>query len=406
MAFICFTCIQDEHLRKLLEDKRTKAQCSYCSKQGLAVEMHGVAKLIDPYLREYCCFGEMAPRFDGDDDNIEYVQEGSELIYFLQEELGMEPDPVQELIRILQENDPADPRDGGEPFYDEWQSYQRKCISSVEYIKNWQEFADGIKHARRFFDSSAKVRLERILGRPGSVIASELPVIEIGQGTKVNAIYRARRADSENEAKKFLRNPKKELIPPESQKAIAGRMNPAGITVFYGALAEETAIAEIRPFVGSLIVVGEFKATRKLSLLNLPRLWYGFSGSIFNPEYEQKADRLHFLQSFHALIAKPVLPSEESLEYLPTQAVAEYVAEILGFDGIIYASAQLGRTTDEGAVIFTELSGEELRQDNVVLFGKALDSLAFVEGAARVAKINGVKYNYLLKHFPGMDNED
>jgi len=406
MALICRRCIHDEDLRNILEHKAIMAKCNYCGKKGLAIEMNDIAEVIDPYLRKYCCLGEEVPRFDGDDDNVEYVREGDDLIYFLQEELGMDQDPVDDLIKILQSIDPADPRDGGEEFYDKWEPYQRNYVSSREYHENWKEFADGIKHGRRFFDEVAKIRLERILGKPGSQVALELPFIELGRGKQVQAVYRARRADSESEAEKFLKNPRKELRPPESDKAISGRMNPAGIAVFYGALTEETAIVEVRPFVGSLVVVGRFNLKRKLRLLNLAMIGSGYTGSIFNPEYENRAARLHFLQSFHALIVKPVQPCEELLEYLPTQAVAEYVSNILGFDGILYASAQAGYVKDAEGGVHWELKENKMKLYNIVLFGKALDTFSFARSSAKVMKITSIKYDFSTQPLLGRDLEE
>jgi len=64
-----------------------------------------------------------------------------------------------------------------------------------------------------------------------------------------------------------------------------------------------------------------------------------------------------------------VLPNDETLAYLPTQAVAAYMTSVMGLDGLIYSSTQIGA---EG-----ESAGEPLARllCNVVLF----DSAAVVE---------------------------
>jgi hypothetical protein len=101
----------------------------------------------------------------------------------------------------------------------------------------------------------------------------------------------------------------------------------------------------------------------------------GFTGSIFAPEYEDRVYRRRFLEGFHALIARPIQLHHEPHEYIPTQAVAEYVANVLSLDGILYASSQLGSIPEtpepKPYVDTTELTDEELALHNVVLFGAA-----------------------------------
>lgn len=74
---------------------------------------------------------------------------------------------------------------------------------------------------------------------------------------------------------------------------------------------------------------------------------------------------MKFLEVLHRRLSRPVLPSDETLAYLPTQAVAAYVTNVLGLDGIIYSSTQVGA---EG-----ESTGEQLPQRlcNIALFGPA-----------------------------------
>ncbi|OAI13173.1 hypothetical protein A1507_17540 [Methylomonas koyamae] len=56
-------------------------------------------------------------------------------------------------------------------------------------------------------------------------------------------------------------------------------------------------------------------------------------------------DRLAFLQKFSDEISKPILPNNEELEYMPTQALVEYLANHYepNIDAIIYASTQTNR---------------------------------------------------------------
>jgi hypothetical protein len=161
-------------------------------------------------------------------------------------------------------------------------------------------------------------------------------------------IYRARRAESRVEAKEYLKTAESNLGPPSAEKATAGRMNAAGIRVFYGAFSPETCIAEVRPHVGGLIVVGAFNLLRDIKVLDMTLFSSaGNPCSIFDDRFEGLARKLRFLESFHVRVSRPIQPHEEVVEYLPTQAVAEYVHHRLHLDGIIFASAQLEGVVDD-----------------------------------------------------------
>jgi hypothetical protein len=161
-----------------------------------------------------------------------------------------------------------------------------------------------------------------------------------------------------------------------------------------------------------LVVVGEFKLQKSLKILDLTKIGVGFTGSIFASGYGSRAARRRFLEGFHALIAKPIQPHEEQLEYIPTQAVAEYVSNVLGFDGILFGSAQLGVVPEDDQepslfVYMHEISDDELKKHNIVLFGDATivdesgeahftessaTSLLYQKDSAHYVKISKVNY--------------
>ena len=140
-------------------------------------------------------------------------------------------------------------------------------------------------------------------------------------------------------------------------------MNPAGVPAFYGAFASEVAVAEVRPAVGSIVIVARFFPTRDLRVLDLTKLARLYAqDSRFSESYATTLSRLKFLRSFESRISRVVLPSDELIDYLPTQAVAAYVTNVLGLDGIIYRSRQV---IPDGY----EMSGAESL--NIALFGSA-----------------------------------
>jgi hypothetical protein len=120
-------------------------------------------------------------------------------------------------------------------------------------------------------------------------------------------------------------------------------MNARGISVFYGANDQGAAVAEVRPPVGSQVVVARFEIIRKLRLLDLTALSnVRVTGSIFDPRLAGLMGRAVFLRSLSRRITKPVMPDDEPFEYLATQAVADFLSteSSMQIDGIIFPSVQ------------------------------------------------------------------
>ena len=74
-------------------------------------------------------------------------------------------------------------------------------------------------------------------------------------------------------------------------------MNAKGVPVFYGAVDSEIAIAEVRPPVGSHVVVGVFEVVRPLRLLDIEKLiLIDGDGSLFDPATYNRRNRRDFLK--------------------------------------------------------------------------------------------------------------
>ncbi len=120
-------------------------------------------------------------------------------------------------------------------------------------------------------------------------------------------------------------------------------MNAPGIPVFYGALDEDTCVAEARAPVGSHVVVAKFEVLRPLQLLDFDSLTKIYvERSHFDPTYALHVGRASFLRRLVREMSRPIMPGEEAFEYLVTQIVAEYLAHKVKprLDGIIFRSSQ------------------------------------------------------------------
>lgn len=221
------------------------------------------------------------------------------------------------------------------------------------FLSSWEDFKKELQHENRFFPKKA-VNTDQIKELLDYLILKQNP----------KYIYRAR---INRENKEFLIS---EMGKPPIEKAPDGRANPKGISYFYGASDEITAIAETRPYKSEIITVCKFhfKKTAKLIDLRKPQL------SISPFELDDNGlellfkDHMPFLKHLSLSLSIPVLPHKKELEYLPTQYLCELIKD-KGFEGIVFKSS-LG--SGDNYVIFDDflLSGKKIenyRNDEIIL---------------------------------------
>jgi hypothetical protein len=253
----------------------------------------------------------------------------------------------------------------GQSFYD----YGPLTLGSGGWLQEdadrWEEFKRIVRHDGRFFKPETRTILDRIFAD----IAIFYRGAAIRQLTADTIVFRGRLAESYRQAFGWFESAEPNLAAPPNEKSTAGRMNPAGVRVFYGALQERIAVAELRPPIGSYVVLGSFVPTQPLRILDLGSLGNVFEyEDLFSVNFEKVATRLTFLRMLEQEISSPVQPHDQTLDYIPTQLVAEYVRFVLGLDGIAYRSAQSGEAPAPGQIHGAPLPANER---NVALFGSA-----------------------------------
>lgn len=189
------------------------------------------------------------------------------------------------------------------------------------------------------------------------------PIVDAGPNTLWDSIYRARAFQSEDELLQAMKRPDLHLGTPPPPKARAGRMNAQGIAVFYGANEAKAAVCEVRPPVGSRVLVARFHVVRPLRLLNLVALSsVTEAGSIFDPKYASRLERAAFLRSLRGRIARPVMPDDEATKYLATQAIADFLAanNVPMVDGILFPSVQAGSSGTNVVLFHSAAKVEQL----------------------------------------------
>jgi len=123
---------------------------------------------------------------------------------------------------------------------------------------------------------------------------------------------------------------------PLRDEAFEGRVNPKGIPYLYLATERDTAMMEVRPWVGSFISVGQFKILCNLTFIDCSvneRVPF-----IYFEEPDAKIREKKVWSDINQAFSTPVNQNDRKADYIPTQVLSE-MFKTNGFDGIIYKSS-------------------------------------------------------------------
>jgi hypothetical protein len=115
-----------------------------------------------------------------------------------------------------------------------------------------------------------------------------------------------------------------------------GRANPRGIPYLYLATTRETAMAEVRPWIGATISVAQLRVRRDLNVIDCSKYHSKDSFLSLIGDHTRSLEDGMWIAIDQAF-ATPVSGDDESKEYVPTQIIAE-LFKSKGFDGIVYKS--------------------------------------------------------------------
>ena len=340
---ICHECISDQFLADEVKKVGTPVICGYCGETCEAITLKDLADRIHDVLQDH--FEPHAP-----DEPYEHylASEGDPVDHVIAEITGLDDKPTGDVTSLLSDwHSYRAVKGGGEDPYGPEAMYEEREAFDLGFRLPWTAFRREIQSRSRFFSAGVEEILADTFGDLTALqTPSERRVIrEINPDAQNHFFWRGRAAQSPQEIETILESPALELGPPPPRLAKAGRMNAQGISVFYGATEQSICVSELRPLVGSSIVIGRFELLRSIKLLDLGALSEVYvNSSYFDPEYAVHKARTAFLRHLVREISRPVLPEDELLGYLPTQVVAEYLAQKAEpqFDGIIYPSSQTG----------------------------------------------------------------
>ncbi|MCP1471904.1 RES domain-containing protein [Sphingobium sp. OAS761] len=250
-----------------------------------------------------------------------------------------------------------------EPAFASWRSY-------------WN-FAREVSHQRRYLlSSSSRAFLDELI-RTSEKRQSRLPA-----GHRLCRAQVAHGELDDPDVGPLPRPAPPARMVPLPYSASDGRANPRGIPCLYMADDRHTAIAEVRPWIGSLVSVAIMRTLKDQRLVDVRddsgRQPIYLEGEP-SPDEREAAVWSHVARAFR----EPVLREDNRAGYASTQIIAEAFRNH-GYDGIAYGSAfGEGRTNivlfDIGAA---ELEACELHEiKNVQLIHEETENPYFVQKA-------------------------
>lgn len=347
---VCQDHFKDDFLNNHIKKDGKKGVCSYCDKKTIVIELESVLEVIangidcvyeDPansrYLNKDSIYG-----FDGN------IMSFSELWW---------DDPFD--LQIKNE-------DLFDDVYNQLETDQLYCKrdefgSHEDFLHDlWSHFKSVLKHRARFAFHFSDIFKKWNLSNPADIlhqveysILRNNMISELPEGSK---LYRTRQHKCKGEIQKV----EQMASLPNFLNRTAGRMNAAGISLFYCSQNKKLTIDEVvskrrssKPYYTTSISFNK-EQLRLVDFTKLPPV-----PSIFDTEKNHFRDIILFLKTFMTEISQPVKVKDSILEYLPTQVVTEYLRynTELNVQGIIYWSSK------------------NVKEKNIVLFFDHEDSL-------------------------------
>ncbi len=346
--FVCAQCVDDPILKSEIRASVSNKVCDYCGAKS-ADPIAAPTESIMTHVTE-AFFSEYA---DPSMASVPYA----EVEYLFS---GSMTDTEDALMALpLECHDDLFADIAGAFLNDLWypcaNGHWAEVSGHQELRFGWERFEETTKHESRYFfpriggavEPGERYSPGDILAAIGALVQENKLTATIQAETKV---YRVREISPDKTLTEYS-----EIGSPPNRLAAAGRMNPAGISYFYTGLDEPTSLAEVlerppcRASIGVFAPKNEFLV---LDLTNLPPV-----PSVFDSSRRLERDGILFLYDFVDAVAKPIAKDgNEHVDYVPTQIVCEYFAQVFTADegkrlsGIIYPSAV--RPSGKNLVIF------------------------------------------------------
>ena len=300
----CSNCFADKFLKDYITSKSLQVgECPICGQHSVPlIDAGQITDLFQPILDLY----DMSPNEGGQD--LDVLMQSDWLIFA---EFTKRIDRQQLLIAIC-----ADRYSGSS-------KYQAKIEHEQDKIEQWNRFREELKHKNRYFPQNVP---------DIDHLKNLFEFLRLPDADTPRDFYRAR---INTEACFGITD----IMKPPDKDVTNGRANPKGISYFYAASDQKTAIHEVRPSKGDKVTVAHFQSPSSLPMADLRNPKHTISPfELDDDDLINLYKEMPYLTTLGEELSKPILPREADLEYLASQYLCEFTKHI-GFSGVIYRSS-------------------------------------------------------------------
>jgi RES domain-containing protein len=205
-------------------------------------------------------------------------------------------------------------------------------MTAFDSWRSFWTFSREVARERRYIRTSAAENFLAAVAATCGARASDVRVGWIGWRAQLGHGWRRDEQIDDELPSPFDRARMKPL----ANRAQEGRVNPKGIPCLYLATELETAISEVRPWIGSLVSVAQFHTSRPLRIVDCS-VHHARNPLFFDEPSEvdrEQAVWAHIDRAF----SEPMTRSDDTADYVATQILAELFRRE-GYDGVAYKSA-------------------------------------------------------------------
>jgi len=322
---VCSNCISERYLSDYILHNGHSGICNYCGEDKFVLALTDIGTIIrDGFIRRY---GTLTKETMHDKFQMDFIVHGAKNFkntcdLLIDEHVSSNSNLLDDLSTILGRHEGFDNAD-------------YEVSESERNWNTWEEFVDTVQHKMRYIFMDVKHPLAPVFAHEKVIDALKNAVnlfqtLELYTSLPVGTIiYRGRPKDCS-----IPEDARGMGSVPEDKCSQANRFSPAGISRFYGAAAPETCLCEIRSC--EPVVMGKWEVRKDMEVLDLTKK-FQFDGhkyicsempSIFDPQYQEQFDAYTFVLAFATYISRAIDKNRkevETIEYVPTQIVAEYL---------------------------------------------------------------------------------
>ena len=245
---------------------------------------------------------------------------------------------------------------------------QRGRRPAFDSQSDYWTFASSVKLDARFVHAREVTRILRTI-----VATAKNRVALLPEGT---ILFRAQVGGHKEPAFRLDRDGRvtgpfhEDRMKPINRQAKEGRANPAGMAYLYCASNPETALAEVRPWIGAWVSIGKFRLRRTVKLVDCT---VGRQKWKIHPKEPSPAERAKCVwRDINDAFSRPVSLEDSAIDYVPTQVLGDLFKR-RGYDGVVYrSSCSRGRNL----ILFNSFSAEMERSN--------------------LCRVEGLKYRYVV----------